>query len=114
MVHKQFYKELLKESTQEIQEDSTAATVEVKSLKQFPESRPSSDAEDKPKEAKPLGIINSWFSFRSAGDLRALQNADPDIKGILNSKIAGKKPTSQEMVTGSLQLDTTRSYGIHL
>ena len=101
MVHEQFHKELLKESTQDTQEDCRAATVGVKSLKEFPEPGPSSNAKANSNEERPLGVINSWFSFRSADDLRALQNEDPDIKYILNSKIAGKKPTSQEMVTGS-------------
>ena len=79
----------------------------IKALAEASELGPSSPDATKPEEVKQGSVSTTWASTRSTEDLRRCQREDPDIATILKAKMAGKKPSSQEMVTCS---PATRHY----
>ena len=111
MVHSEFYKELI--AAQENQSAGTQIKVGefevIKALAQESELGPSSPNATEPQEVKQGSVSTTWTSTRSTEDLRRCQREDPDIAPILKAKMAGKRPSSQEMVTCS---HATRHYWI--
>ena len=101
MVHKDWYKELMVPQVpvsraKNHQEDKM---VSVRALEEEPES--STSSQGNVKERQQVNILTTWSSTRSAEDLCQQQKNDADIGPILESKLTGNKPSSQDMVTRS-------------
>ena len=82
----------------------------VKALAEASEPGPQSSPDaTEPADVKSGIISTTWASTRSTEDLRRLQREDPDIARVLAAKVAGKQPSSREMV---ICCPATRHYWI--
>ena len=101
MVHKEWYKELMVSQVpvSEAKNHQEDKMVNVRALEEEPEPRTSSQGNVK--ERQQLNILTTWSSTRSAEDLHQQQRNDANIGPILEAKLTGNKPSSQDMVTRS-------------
>ena len=101
MVHKEWYKKLMVSQVpvSEAKNHQEDKMVNVRALEEEPE--PSTSSQGNVKERQQLNILTTWSSTRSAEDLRQQQRNDADIGPILEAKLTGNKPSSQDMVTRS-------------
>ena len=111
MVHSSIYKEIMAaQSELTVAAEAKGNKAEnAKCLKEVPEPGPSSRSDVETSEAKQSIATSFWASSRSVEELRKLQREDPDIGPIVEAKLEGKRPSSQDMVTHS---PATRHYWI--
>ena len=111
MEHSSIYKEIMAaQSELTVATEAKGNKVEnAKCLREVPEPGPSSRSDVETPEAKQSIATSFWASSRSVEELRKLQREDPDIGPIVEAKLEGTRPSSQDMVTHS---PATRHYWI--
>ena len=111
MVHSSIYKEIMAAHSElTVATEAKGNKAEnAKCLKEVPEPGPSSRSDVETPEAKQSIATSFWASSRSVEELRKLQREDSDIGPIVEAKLEGKRPSSQDMVTHS---PATRHYWI--
>ncbi|MCW4336191.1 MAG: RNase H-like domain-containing protein [Candidatus Thiodiazotropha endolucinida] len=101
MMHQNWYKELTESQikTPEVKSSKESDLVSVKALQEA--IQPGTSSQEDEKERQQATLLTAWSSTRCVSDLQKLQSGDPDIGPILEAKQAGKRPSSQDMVTRS-------------
>ena len=101
MVHKDWHKELMASQApvSEAKNHQEDKMVSRRALEAEPE--PSTSSQGNVKKRQQVNILTTWSSTRPFEDLSQQQRNNADIGPILEAKLTGKKPSSQDMVTQS-------------
>ena len=108
MIHSDIYRELMAEQGDQSTESESrkGESVDAKCLREVSEVATTSQGSA---ESKQEQVMSFWASTSSKEELCRMQTEDPDIGPILEAKLMGNKPSSQDMVACS---PATRHYWI--